>query len=48
MALFAFRGADVFCAGHVREHHQALAAAGIDTGKVSPLLLPDYVVQPTQ
>jgi succinate dehydrogenase / fumarate reductase flavoprotein subunit len=31
---------------HVREHHQALAAAGINTGKMSPMLLPDYVVQP--
>lgn len=29
---------------HVQRHHQALAAAGIRNGKVSPLLLPDYVV----
>jgi len=31
---------------HVKEHHRALEAAGIMNGKVSPLLLPDYVVQP--
>ncbi|HSB72308.1 MAG TPA: FAD-binding protein [Candidatus Methylomirabilis sp.] len=30
---------------HVREHHRALEEAGISNGKVSPLLLPDYVVQ---
>lgn len=29
---------------HVREHHRALEGAGILNGKVSPLLLPDYVV----
>jgi hypothetical protein len=30
---------------HVKEHHRALEQAGIMNGKVSPLLLPDYVVQ---
>jgi hypothetical protein len=29
---------------HVKAHHKALAEAGIDNGKASPLLLPDYVV----
>jgi succinate dehydrogenase / fumarate reductase flavoprotein subunit len=33
---------------HVQEHHRALAEAGIMNGKVSPLLLPDYVVQPKE
>lgn len=33
---------------HVQEHHRALAKAGIMNGKVSPLLLPDYVVQPKE
>jgi succinate dehydrogenase / fumarate reductase flavoprotein subunit len=28
---------------HVKAHHAALAKAGIDNGKASPLLLPDYV-----
>ncbi len=31
---------------HVTEHHAALAHVGILNGKVSPLLLPDYVVRP--
>ncbi len=30
---------------HVKEYHKALEQAGIMNGKVSPLLLPDYVVQ---
>ena len=33
---------------HVKEHHRALEQAGIMNGKVSPLLLPDYVVQHAQ
>jgi succinate dehydrogenase/fumarate reductase flavoprotein subunit len=33
---------------HVQEYHRALAKAGIMNGKVSPLLLPDYVVQPKE
>jgi succinate dehydrogenase/fumarate reductase flavoprotein subunit len=31
---------------HVKEHHKALDEAGIRNGKVSPLLLPDYVGPP--